>query len=556
MKLYKIFCVFLLLLFSATSSAVLADVTSTASDCIGGFSCYEGFLNIGETQLLDEGRVKVGLEGVVDKSSFWSFLGERSLGYIAVKDLGKNDYQILSCKSGWLSGHVFSILKDNTDNCSMNFSGIESGTVALVTVKEIARNGATLRIDFYNGMLITSQPQNFDVVFQVNQTSQDQTIDSGKQTSFSVTASKGVSPFQFKLNYGDGTQEYLGSGKYLPNAENGTIALQSHTYSSKQNSYIAVASLTVTDLTGNSIVKQVNLTVEPSKATDGGTGGTGTPSTGNLAEAINQQVGYYYKCFTSGEDCEKAAVDEVRSYSSNYKQKCSTMIARAKGDSFESIVNENANSGIVTPDLARAIITVENSLWNINESTPPSYGLMQVGEPELKGTAYAFPFPQTDVFSNEQYKDPAKNVKRGTEVFNYYYQDSGSKARSILPRGCSTVAFENTGEAKDSLAVALTAAAYNIGPGFVILCDDFADDFKYAKNYASAVLAWHRIFVENFDKTPGTQGYCEPGSVSPPKEEPEEEPVDISTEQAADCSTIYECLALLDKIFRKQVFGK
>ncbi len=260
-----------------------------------------------------------------------------------------------------------------------------------------------------------------------------------------------------------------------------------------------------------------------------------SPLTG-LPKIIDDKIGEYYKCFTDGE-CDKVTLFKKPA-------KCPEVMLKSKEDDYDNITKNYSNG--VPPNLTRAIITVESD-WDLEQQTGDSYGLMQVTKGNLDGTALPM-LGLTDVFS--KWKDPQTNIERGTKIFKDYME------KTIKEYNCSGKddLLSNTGTANATWETACSVAAYNTGPADIKNdCQEIkwsstsgaVDDTKI-HDYTAAVLAWYRIFTENYDKSPSDEDYCKAGAVVGP--------VIVESKACEECSSIMQCLSCVDFKFLKQVF--
>jgi len=228
-----------------------------------------------------------------------------------------------------------------------------------------------------------------------------------------------------------------------------------------------------------------------------------------------------------------------------YKQflssgECKQMIPLAKKYEKELA----AGNKIFDNNYIRAIITVE-STWNPEAKNISSYGLMQVTETNLKTGPYPSK-PWGNVF--DKWNDPTTNIERGTKLLDEYFLPE------IVKKNCSDkdVVMPNFDYDWDDV---LFTVAYTAGPGN-IGCNNIPVSIGTAKprEYVEKVMAWDRIFTENYDKGPTVSDYCKPTEIITPSTQPPVQPPVTAPSECSNCSSVEQCLACVDWKFVAGVF--
>jgi soluble lytic murein transglycosylase-like protein len=231
---------------------------------------------------------------------------------------------------------------------------------------------------------------------------------------------------------------------------------------------------------------------------------------------------------------------------------CVTAMQNAK--KYEALIERygNENHYSMDPNLIRAIIQAESSfnpeaVGKDEKGEASSFGLMQIHESNLNAWTDIF---GSDWKTTESWKDAENSIWAGTRYFNSTEKGDDSLEKWINSLNCNESQLNKvlpaSGVAEATWKTALKIAAYNAGPENVSCTEIKA--VKTRTEYLPKVIAWYRIFTENYGKEAELgDDYCKPTkavAVEPP----------LIVTECSDCSTILECLACLDYKFVSGVF--
>ncbi len=243
------------------------------------------------------------------------------------------------------------------------------------------------------------------------------------------------------------------------------------------------------------------------------------------------------------------------------RQTCIAAMKKAHEEKYATPIKDYSAEYEVNPNLLRAIIYAESSFKEELE-TPDgkgySYGLMQINDnPDVEGDIEKY-FGE-DWKTNGKWQTPANNIEAGLKHFTEF--------RNQIDARCSSDVLSTPLTASAATATwgeALTVAAYNSGLGDPLYsrvdCDKIViDDTR--EIHVPRVIAWARVFAENYDLETTDPDYCKPTITKVV------EPVDIcithptspecikpTPESCKKCNTISTCLACVDYKFVSGVF--
>ncbi len=237
----------------------------------------------------------------------------------------------------------------------------------------------------------------------------------------------------------------------------------------------------------------------------------------------------------------EAQVSEKKTTVRTGKQSTECVNAMQDARDFESEINKYAEKYEIDADLIRAIIYAESSFDPEavgDEGTKKSYGLMQLYEDNLDNWSDIFGL---DWKENGTWKNSEKNIEAGTT----YFRELEEKFESACDSELNTV-LPSTASAKATWKNAITVARYNSSSAG---CTSLGK----AGDYTAKVLAWFRIFTENYGrKNELGEDYCKPTETKVVSVKPVEEITVI--EACETCKTIRECLACVDYKFVSGIF--
>lgn len=116
------------------------------------------------------------------------------------------------------------------------------------------------------------------------------------------------------------------------------------------------------------------------------------------------------------------------------------------------------------------------------------------------------------------------------------------------------IVFSKSGDAKATWNTALTVARHKLEEAKV-KCTYIADEFT-REDYVPNVLAWYRVFTENYGKDESSADYCKARVGVPEKAKAPTEPTEPSKValECEKCNSVDQCLACIDWKFLGGVF--
>jgi len=238
------------------------------------------------------------------------------------------------------------------------------------------------------------------------------------------------------------------------------------------------------------------------------------------------------------------------------EQSSDCVIAMNNAKKFEAEIEKYSSDYSMNSNLIRAIIQAESSF--VSDAIGPdesgndsSYGLMQIHKTNLGNWTDIF---GSDWKTTESWKDPEKSIKAGTRYFNSVsFSDSAENWINNL--GCNekelNTVLPATGITNATWRTALKIARYNTSPEN-ISCNEIKA-VSTRETYVSKVLAWFRVFEENYGMDSSNPDYCKPTKIGAGTGTVIEPPVQEIT-SCNSCKTIQECLACIDYKFVSGIF--
>ncbi|MFH1545445.1 MAG: hypothetical protein ABIE23_05185, partial [archaeon] len=141
------------------------------------------------------------------------------------------------------------------------------------------------------------------------------------------------------------------------------------------------------------------------------------------------------------------------------------------------------------------------------------------------------------------WENAEEKIKQKTDPYTTY-----SKEIQELNCPSGSIVLSNSGDAKANWNTALIIARYDTVKENV-KCDEISLQ-STREEYVPNVLAWYRVFTENYGKE-GQEGYCKSkGFIEPVEGGPSEEII----KKCSQCNSVDQCLACIDYRFLFGVF--